>query len=161
MINSPKKKEGKVKWYYGIALITLLGFFTGCAATKQARKVETSGFLGDIYDKMRKGKKGEALLVYRNPKVQQPDFVKSYKKILLDPVTVWRGEESKKKGVSQTEFQLIADTFYSLIHQELSKDYEMVDKPGPNTLRAQVAITKAKESHVGLDVISGILVSGC
>jgi hypothetical protein len=42
---------------------------TGCGATKQARSVTPSGFLQDLYPEMREGKGNEALLVYRNPRV--------------------------------------------------------------------------------------------
>ncbi len=55
--------------------------------------------------------------------------------------------------IPQDQAQLMADTFYALIYQEVSKDYEMVDKPGPKTLRAQIAITcRAVLAHV--DVVS-------
>ena len=55
-------------------------------------------------------------------------------------------EGNEKAG----ESQLMADTFYALIYQEVSKDYDMVDKPGPNTLRAQIAITHRRVlAHVG------------
>jgi hypothetical protein len=129
----------------------------GCAATKQARTVERLGFLKDLYPKMVEGNEdaGESLLIYRNPRVAQipPN---TYKKFMLDPVLVFRGPKSKMEGISQEQAQLMADTFYALIYQEVSKDYEMVDKPGPDTLRAQVAMTHLEESWPMLDVVSSI-----
>ncbi|MGH7164643.1 MAG: DUF3313 domain-containing protein, partial [Nitrospiraceae bacterium] len=80
----------------------------------------------------------------------------TYRKFMLDPVLVFRGSQSKMKGISQQEAQLMADTFYALIYQELSKDYEMVAKPEPNTLRGQVAITNLEESYPALDIVSSI-----
>ena len=50
----------------------------------------------------------------------------------------------------------MADTFYAVIYQEVSKDYEMVDKPGPSTPRVQVAMTHLEESWPMLDVGSSI-----
>jgi hypothetical protein len=44
-------------------------------------------------------------------------------------------------GIPQAPAQLMADTFYALIFQEMSKDYEMVSNLGQSTLRAQIAIT--------------------
>ena len=35
----------------------------------------------------------------------------SYDKVMLDPVTIWRGAESKKKGASQKDIQAMADYF--------------------------------------------------
>jgi len=127
----------------------------GCAATKQARSVERSGFMPELSPLMHKGAEGETLLLYRNPKV---DSIRrgTYTKFMLDPVLVYRGPQTKMKGIPQDQAQLMADTFYALIYQELSKDYEMVRQPGPNTIRGQVAISHLEESMPVLDVVSSI-----
>ena len=129
----------------------------GCGATKQARTVERLGFLKDYYPRMVEGDEnaGESLLIYKNPRVALIPR-NTYKKFMLDPVLVFRGPHSKMNGISQEQAQLMADTFYALIYQEVSKDYQMVDKPGPDTLRAQVAITHLEESWPMLDVVSTI-----
>ena len=142
--------------FHGFLCVVLISLLAGCAATKQARDVEQSGFLGDIYPKLREGKEGEALLVYKPDKINTARFSK-YTKILLDPVTVWRGEESRKAGVPQEEIQVLADHFYSLLYLTFEQDYEMVQKPSPNTLRIQVAITKVEESMVVMDVVSTVV----
>jgi len=142
-----------------LSVLLIAGMLAGaaCAATKQARTVERLGFLKELYPKMIEGDEnaGESLLSYKNPRVAQipPN---TYKKFMLDPVLVFRGPHSKMEGISQHQAQLMADTFYALIYQELSKDYEMVDKPGPDALRAQVAITHLEESWPMLDVVSTI-----
>ena len=140
-----------------ILLVVGLLFNAACGATKQARTVDRLGFLKDLYPKMVEGNEdaGESLLLYKNPRVAQipPN---TYTKIMLDPVLVFRGPHSKMEGISQEQAQLMADTFYALIYQEISKDYQMVDKPGPDTLRAQVAITHLEESWPMLDVVSTI-----
>ncbi len=125
----------------------------GCGPTKQARSMETSGFLGDLYPKMRKGEDGEALLVYRNPKIVLIPRG-SYKKILLDPVQVW-GEASSDPA-RQTEMQQVADILHGLLYQSLAKDYEMVTSPGPNTLRIQAALTRADKANVILRAVSTV-----
>ncbi|MDX1412154.1 MAG: DUF3313 domain-containing protein, partial [Nitrospirales bacterium] len=142
--------------FHGFLCVVILSLLVGCAATKQARDVERSGFLGDIYPKLRKGKEGEALLVYKPEKINTARFSK-YTKILLDPVTVWRGEESREAGVPQKDIQVLADHFYSLLYLTFEQDYEMVQMPGPNTLRIQVAITKVEESMVVMDVVSTVV----
>ena len=140
-----------------VMLIAMFLFLPGCAATKQARTVERLGFLKELYPKMSEGNEnaGEPLLIYKSPKVAliPPN---TYTKFMLDPVLIFRGPESKMHGISQDQAQLMGDTFYALIYQEVSKDYEMIDKPGPNTLRAQIAITHLEESWPMLDVVSGI-----
>lgn len=142
-----------------LSLFLIAGILAGpaCAATKQARTVERLGFLKDLYPKMIEGDEsaGESLLIYKSPRVAQipPN---TYKKFMLDPVLIFRGPQSKMNGISQHQAQVLADTFYALIYQEVSKDYEMADKPGPDTLRAQVAITHLEESWPMLDVVSSI-----
>ena len=136
--------------------VLIVGLLAGCDATKQARDVDQTGFLGDIYPKLRKGKEGEALLVYKPGKIDTARFAK-YTKILLDPVTVWRGKESREKGAPQKEIQIVADHFFSLLYLTFKQDYEMVQTPSPNTLRIQVAITKLEESMVVMDVVSTVV----
>ena len=114
----------------GIICMMFLVVLGGCAATKQAREVEQSGFLGDIYPLLHEGKEGEALLVYKPEHIDHARAA-TYTKILLDPVTIWRGKESKEKGMSQEQIQTLADHFYSLLYLNFKEDYEMVQKPGP------------------------------
>jgi hypothetical protein len=146
-----------MRWLQSVALIAVVMLLSGCPATKQARTVERLGFLKDLYPVMSEGNEnaGESLLIYKNPKVvlMPPN---SYIRIKLDPVLIFRGPESKMNGISQNQAQVMADTFYALIYQELSKDYEMVDQPRPSTLRVQVAITHLEESWPMLDVVSSV-----
>ncbi len=128
---------------------------TGCAATKQARGVTPSGFLQDLYPEMREGKGDEALLVYRNPRVDWAAKA-TYHKVLLDPVMIWRGKDSTLEGPDRKEVQAIADAFYALLYQELAKDYEMVTEPGPKTLRMQAALTDVGQSRPALDILSSV-----
>ena len=127
----------------------------GCAGTKQARTVEPSGFLQDLYPQLREGKGDEALPVYRNPQVDWSAKA-TYEKILLDPVMIWRSKDSKLQGVDHHDAQAIADSFYALLYQELAKDYEMVTQPGPKTFRLQAAFTDAEQSNPGLDILSSV-----
>lgn len=140
-------------WKASLALALLVALPVGCAPTKQARSVKTAGFLGDIYGSMHKGGDGEALLVYRNPKNATIPRG-TYKKILLDHVQVWGPPTTDV--TKQKNAQRVADLFYALLYQELSKDYEMVTAPGPGTLHLQAAITKADPTMVILRAVSTI-----
>jgi Protein of unknown function (DUF3313) len=134
----------------GLCALTIL---SGCAASQQARDVREYGFLGNDYALLRPGEEGEALLVYRNPNA---DWA-AYDKIKLDPVTIWAGEGSEFEDFSQPERQELADTLYTMINEELSQDFEMVDQPGPGVLQIQVAITDAQTSNPTMDTISSIV----
>ena len=90
--------------------LALMLVVTGCASTQEAKSVEKSGFLGD-YSLLREGQRStimegvedQALLIYRNP---DADWRK-YKKIQLDPVTIWKGENSQLKDVSVEDRQSV------------------------------------------------------
>ena len=149
------KEEAHMWWQksvlLGIAMLTL----AGCAATKHARSVEQSGFLKDLYPLMREGKDDESLYIYRSSKIDS--IAKgTYTKFMLDPVLLYRGPQSKMQSLPQAQAQILADTFYAVIYQELSKYYEMVTQPGPNTLRGQAVITSLEESSPVLDIVSSI-----
>ena len=79
-----------------VVLLVAMALLSGCAQTRHARNVEPSGFLGHAYPLLHEGKKGESLLVYRSPKFA--NLVKTYDKIQLDPITIWRGKKSQTQG---------------------------------------------------------------
>lgn len=126
---------------------------SGCAPTKQARSLETSGFLGELYPLMQKGSEGEALLLYRNASVAAIPRG-TYTKILLDHAQIWGPPTID--ATRQKEAQHVADLLYGLVSLSLAKDYEMVAEPGPDTLRIQAAITRADPAYVVLRAVSTI-----
>ncbi len=140
-------------WSKTISACCAMLLFCGCAPTKQARSVETSGFLGDLYPLMHKGSEGEALLVYKNPRVALIPRG-TYTKILLDHAQVWGPPTTD--ATRQKEAQHVADLLYGLAYLSLSKDYAMVSEPGPNTLHIQAAITRADPAYVVLRAISTV-----
>jgi hypothetical protein len=140
-------------WSNTIVFCCAILLLSACAPTKQARSVETFGFLGDLYPLMHKGSDGEALLVYKNPTVAGIPRG-TYRKILLDHAQIWGPPTTD--ATRQKEAQHVADLLYGLAYLSLSKDYEMVSEPGPNTLRIQAAITRADPAYVVLRAVSTI-----
>ena len=146
----------------GMLLVGLVIGAGGCASTQEARSVEKSGFLGD-YSMLKEGNRStlgfgsdvenQALLVYMNDKANW----KKYKKIWLDPVTVWLGPNSKMKEVKAEDRQRLANLLWSNLDAQLRKDYEMTSQPGPDVLRIQAAITEGDESNAALDTISSVI----
>ncbi len=134
-------------------LVLIAMLLVGCAPTKQARSVETSEFLGDLDPSMRRGGEGEALLVYRNPKIAAIPHG-TYKQMLPDHVRVWGPPTTY--AARQKENQQVADLLCILAYQSLSKDYEMVSEPVPSTLHVQAAITNADPSNVVLRAVSTV-----
>jgi len=145
----------------GVLAPLALLWLGGCAATQEAKSVEKSGFLGD-YSMLREGERStmsessadQALWIYKNPAAEWS----KYKKIQLDPVTLWTSQkDSQLKDVSAADRQRLAGLLWAKLDEALRKDYEIVNEPGPDVLRVQVAITEASESSVALDTVTSII----
>ena len=141
----------------GLVVTSLL---CGCGATLQARKATPSGFLGD-YSQLKQGGDDQALLLYVNPKA---DF-RTYDKVLLDPVRVYAGKESKIAKIPREDLQTLVNYFDVTVREHLKADYTFVNAPGPGVMRLQIAITDAKASGRLMDTVSsvtppGIVLSG-
>lgn len=135
-----------------LLVFALLLLNWGCAKTYQARRVETSGFLGD-YSQLNEGKDGEALLVYRNPAA----VFSRYDKVIVDDISIWRPADSELAEVSDEDAQRLAQALHDAILEKLEEDYEIVRAPGPGVLRVRAAITEAAESYVVLDTMASVL----
>jgi len=134
-----------------LASVLILG---GCAATSRAPSVERSGFLGADYDLLGPGNEQQAQLRYIRSGVNWA----AYRKVLLDPVTIWKGKEASGPGISAHDEQILANYFYGVIRGAFEKEgLELVTLPEADALRVQVAVTKANEANVALNVISTVV----
>ena len=122
----------------------------GCSSTGQARSATASGFLGD-YSQLKEGGKGEAKLVYVAPDAHW----QSYRKILMEPVTIWANEKTDK--VSKEDQQALVDHLTASVQAALKDDYEFVNKLGPDVIRLRVAITEARGSNVPMDTLTTVV----
>ncbi len=140
------------KFVSAILLCTVMAFLAGCGETKKGKGVRASGFLGD-YSVLRKGGKGEAEFIYKNPTVNWA----RYRSIELDPVTYWR---DSKRRYSQADISALANAFYRLLHKKLSADYAIVKAPTYGAMRLSVAITDVDKGEPVLDKISTVMPVG-
>lgn len=135
-------------------LFLALVFSVGCAQTRHVKSVDKSGFLGEaLYEKLTPGDQsiGEASLRWVD------DSAKGQKesKLILDPVVLYRQpHDVKKEGNPNQDAQELINYFHSKIYEALSKHFEIVNKPGPQTFRVQIALTAYEERWVALDMIS-------
>jgi len=137
----------------GLIATVLAISIAGCAETTRDRNVNYSGFLGD-YSMLVKGDDKQAERRYLRPDVNWA----SYGRILLDPVMLWRGDESRRGGISSHDAQAVMNYFYQAIYKHLEEQgFDMVTSPEPDTLRVQVVLTKLEESHVVMDVVSTVV----
>jgi hypothetical protein len=131
-----------------LSIVTLL---TACASTREGETLQQTGFLR-APELLEAGKSGRAQQIYIKPGV---DWA-SYDKVLLNPVTIWRGKESQMHGITPAESQQMANYLYQQLHTALAADYQMVAHPEPHTLRISVAIVKLKEDNTVMETISTV-----
>jgi len=161
MNNSLRKKM--VTALAAAAALAAVLLASGCATTVQsapeAAKAVASGgplpsavtgFLGPDASKLGPGPEGGAALAWLNPNTQWS----SYTKIQLTPVEFWAAADSK---VSQADQQTLTTYFYNALQANLSKNFTLVDQPGPGVMTLRVALMDATTAVPGLRTISVIV----
>ena len=128
----------------------------GCSTTQKVAVKQSDincGFLGAECAKltpMGKDDDKTAGLRYINPNAQWTQ----YKKVIIDPVTLWGGDTTK---VSASDQQALVNFFSEKLHEELAKKFEIVTQPGPATLKLSVALTDAEAATPGMRSISMVI----
>jgi Protein of unknown function (DUF3313) len=108
-----------------------------------------SGFLGDVSHLQAMQGDSSPELYFARAGVEWTD----YDQLLLDPVTIWR-EHGEPLRMSTEDGQRVADNFAKLLQASLARDYELVNGPGPRTLRVQVAVTEVTKAKPVMNVIT-------
>ena len=108
-----------------------------------------SGFI-DNYPAFEPDKDQKGAKIYKKPGTD----LKSYTKLMIDPVEIFYADDSKYKGIKPDELKTLADAFRAAFVEELEPDYPIVSKPGPGVLGLRLAITnvhaqKKKRSLLG------------
>lgn len=133
----------------GFAVWLLLG----CAGSAPAPPQRYSGFLED-YSILspRQGSDGAALR-YVKPGAQ----LGRYEQLLIDPVIVYYGVGTGLHDVPEEDLQTLANHLDSALVSQLGADDPLVQSPGPDALRIQVALVEAEPSNVMLNAVSPAL----
>jgi len=141
------------------ALLILSGCSTTVESTPEVAKTveaggslppDVTGFMGDTASKLTPGPEGGAALRYVNPNVQWS----KYTKIQLMPVEFWAAADSK---VSTADQQTLTTYFFNTLKTDLSKNYTVVDQPGPDTIKLRVALMDATTATPGLRSLSVVV----
>jgi hypothetical protein len=131
-----------------LVVVVLLG--AGCTATRARRgEPEESGFLRD-YSQLQKNPEYPAALVYVRPGVQWSH----YNSVQLESVGLWGSDTT---NISAEDRQMLTDTLYKSLYDELSKYFTVTSQPSANTLRLRVALTQGQGAKVGLRTITTVV----
>ncbi|MBV8056820.1 MAG: DUF3313 domain-containing protein [Deltaproteobacteria bacterium] len=114
-----------------------------------------SGFLGSDYSLLQPASSGsvegqKALLAYISP---NGNFAQ-YNKIMIAPVTYWADSNSQ---ISAGEQQTLCNYFYNVLQQTLSKNFTVVNDPGPGVLKFSAALTDASSATPALRTVSVVV----
>jgi len=152
-----RKSSKRVELSIGMTAIIIVFsvFLAGCATQQRARTVGESGFLDD-YSILSQGSEDGVLRLYKKPDAKWA----GYTKIILEPVELYERADIADRKTPQADVQRMINNFESFLNSELSKDYEMVTMPGPQTMRVQVAMTSLQKSNAPLHTVSSILPVG-
>ena len=134
-----------------VALVAAPLFAAGCTATRARRGTpEETGFLGD-YTQLQHLDGYPAALVYIKPGVQWSRF----NAVQLDSVTLWT--DASTSGLSPEDQQMLTDTLYKSLRDDLSKYFMLVNQPGPNTIRLRVALTQVQAAKPVIRTVTTVI----
>jgi hypothetical protein len=94
------------------------------------------------------GGPGKAALVYLNPNIS------SYRKVLLDPVTIWAGPNSELNQVPADQQRVLANAMYSDLYNALKGHCQMVQTASPDTVHLRFALVDTKEPNAVLNTVA-------
>ena len=133
-----------------IVAVCLAAVLVACQATRQTRGVQAQGFLRN-YSQLREGKGKEAQLIYINRRANW----QRYDAIMIDSVSIWYTDATEK--LSPEDRKALTDLLYNALHTQLGQDYDIVNNPGPRTMRLRAAITEAKGANVVGNTVTTIV----
>ena len=135
-------------WLMGAICIAALA---GCAHSEHATgywdKAEPSGFLKDYSKLHAAANETDSTLVYFTP--DKAKF-KSYTKVWVEPVQVWRGEKSDAKDLDKEDAHYLSQFLWSRLDEEFRKDYIMVHEPGPGVMRLPCRHYRSRQKRPGV-----------
>ena len=131
----------------------LAWLLAGCASTKAAPPQRYSGFLEDYSILSPSEGSDGAALRYVKPGAKLGLF----EQLLIDPVVVYYGVGTGLHDIPKQDLETLANHLYSALVRQLGADYPLVQRPGPDVLRIQVALTEAEPSDVAMNAVSSAL----
>nr|WP_172694563.1 DUF3313 domain-containing protein [Rhizobium rhizogenes]QCL10721.1 hypothetical protein pOC-C5.8_545 [Rhizobium rhizogenes] len=85
---------------------------------------------------------------------------RQYDKVIIDPVTVYRGQDNQFGKVGEQDKTALASYMQSQFTQKLRTRFSVVNSPAPGTLRVHLTLTGAKTTTPVLGPFSHLDVGG-
>ncbi len=147
-------KERKTVILCALSAVVTTLLLGGCAASYQARGVETKDTLLVDPSILKPGTGDQALYRYRNPDAKG----RKYTKVLIEPVLLRNSAELDAE--KRENYQKLANNAFLYLVEELGKDFQVVNSPGPEAMRVQMAILDAEPGSPVRNVLSSVIPIG-
>nr|WP_307877518.1 DUF3313 domain-containing protein [Rhizobium sp. K1/93] len=85
---------------------------------------------------------------------------RQYTKIIIDPVTIYRGEDNQFVKLTNADKSVLADYMQNVFTSRLKTRFAVVTSPGPQTVRLHLTLTGAKDTTPILGPLSHLDVGG-
>jgi hypothetical protein len=85
---------------------------------------------------------------------------RNYDKIIIDPVTIYRGPDQQFGDLSEQDKADLARVMKEQFTRQLSKRFTLVNTPGPNTLRLALTLTGAATNTPVLSTLTRFDLAG-
>lgn len=119
----------------------------GCASSTPVayKGLSSAGQLQPVKD-------DDAPFQYRSPTADP----RSFSKILIDPVSIYIGEDAQFGSVSQEDRKIIADYMQQKFAERLRSNYRIVERPEAGTMRLHLTLTGIETSTPVISTLSHI-----
>ncbi|MEK0084409.1 DUF3313 domain-containing protein [Benzoatithermus flavus] len=118
----------------GAATACMLLALAGCAAQTQEVQEAPSAFAGSTH--LRPSSEEPGAWTYIAPNAQ----LSAYRRFILDPPRIFRGEGSGYGDLSEADIQQIAQMFVDETRAALGPTYPIVTQPGPDAARLRYTL---------------------
>ena len=144
----------KTRAWRNMLPLLCIAVMAGCATTKpvQYQSLDSTAQLASNPQ----DSNGHVPFYYSAPDAQ----LTQYTQVMLDPVTIYNGEDQQFGSMSQADRQQLATSMQTQFSQALSKKYALVSAPSPNALRIHLTLTGASASTPVLGTVKQILPVG-
>lgn len=132
--------------------VLVVGLLAGCAARKP------SGFLGDKsqYDQLQEDPEVSNAKLWRKPSLSS--LADHYDAVIVEPVQLLIPKEVLDENeLTPEELEMIKTFFHDSLVRELGKVTNVVQQPGPNVLRLEIAITSVDEATKALTAVTAVV----
>ena len=119
-----------------IMMVLLTGLCLAVVGGCAKQEMQQSGFLED-YSLLEEDPEGFADGFYAKENVD----LGAYDKMVINQVVFFMKADAEYKGIDADDFNQLAQYWNDSMIKSMSKSYKIVTEPGPNTLRARLAIT--------------------